>query len=83
MTASAGGVDVLVMTGGIGEHAPVVRRDVVVPLAHLGLGVDPARNDAAHADADVTAAGATARTVVVTASEETEVARQVTELLRG
>ena len=47
------------------------------------MAVDPARNEAADGDADITAAGAAARTVVVTASEESEVARQVTELLRA
>ena len=76
MTASAGGVDLLVMTGGIGEHSPVVRSDVVGPLAPLGLGVDAALNEAARSDADITGAGATARTVVVAASEDLEVARE-------
>ena len=83
MTASAGGLDVA------RDHrrhrrarprrAPRRRQPPRPPRARCR----PGRNEAAHADADVTAAGATARTVVVTASEETEVARQVTQLLRG
>ena len=82
MTSSAGGLDVLVMTGGIGEHAPVVAATSSSPSPTSGW-CRPGTQRGSDADADVTAAGATARTVVVTASEETEVARQVTQLLRG
>jgi acetate kinase len=81
MAASAGGVDLLVMTGGIGEHSAAVRADVVGGLEHLGLRLDEARNAAADGDGDVSADGAVARTVVVTASEETEIARQVEGVL--
>lgn len=81
MTVAAGGFDLLVLTGGIGEHAPEVRADLARRLAHLGVAVDPAANDAARGDADVTAVGATVRTVVVTAREELEVARQTAAVL--
>jgi acetate kinase len=84
MTASAGGLDVLVMTGGIGEHSATVRADVVAGLDHLGLAVDAGLNASAgngRPDADVSTPDASARTVVVAASEETEIARQTTALL--
>jgi acetate kinase len=83
MAASAGGVDLLVMTGGIGEHAPDVRRDAVAGLGHLGLAVDGDANSVATGDADISTADAVARTVVVTASEESEVARETERLLSG
>jgi acetate kinase len=75
MAASAGGLDVLVLTGGVGEHAPAVRAALGDGLAHLGVAVDGPRNEAARGDADITAPGARVRTVVVTAGEDLEIAR--------
>ncbi|MCF6507307.1 acetate/propionate family kinase [Blastococcus sp. MG754426] len=83
MTAAAGGLDLLVMTGGVGEHAPRVRAAVAGALPFLGLALDPGRNEVAATDADVSADGAAARTVVVTAREDLEIHRQVVELLGG
>ncbi|TKJ24839.1 acetate/propionate family kinase [Blastococcus sp. CCUG 61487] len=81
MTAATGGLDLLVMTGGVGEHHPAVRAAVAAALGHLGLAVDAERNDSATGDADVSADGAVARTVVVTSREDLEIRRQVLELL--
>lgn len=81
MAASASGVDVLVFTGGVGENAPEVRAATCQGLGHLGVAVDSAANARTHADAEITAGDATTRTVVVTASEESEIARQVLEVL--
>jgi acetate kinase len=83
MTVGAGGLDLLVLTGGIGEHSPEVRRDLAARLAHLGVEVDDALNGAGPADADVAAAGARVRTVVVTAREDLQVAREVAGVLGG
>jgi acetate kinase len=77
MTASLGGVDALVFTGGVGERAHEVRRRAVERLAFLGLGLDPVANAAADGDADVTAEGSTARVLVVAAREDVEIARGV------
>ena len=77
MTGSAGGLDVLVMTGGIGERSPEVRADAAAALGFLGVAVDAAANEAARGDADISAPDATVRTVVVTAREDAEIARQV------
>jgi acetate kinase len=83
MTAATGGLDLLVFTGGVGEHAAPVRAAVAERLAHLGPAVDPAANAAATADAEVSAPGAAVRTVVVTAREDLEIRRQVLEVLAG
>jgi acetate kinase len=48
-TAVLGGLDTLVFTGGIGEHAAPVRWEVCAGLAYLGIQLDPQRN-ATHAD---------------------------------
>jgi acetate kinase len=74
MTASAGGLDLLVFTGGIGEHEPEVRSVVGDGLCYLGVALDPSANAVATGDADVTLAGAAVSTVVVTAAEDSEIA---------
>jgi acetate kinase len=81
MAASAGGLDLLIFTGGVGEHASAVRHAVCGRLSHLGVELDDAANRETNADGDVTAHGASARTVVVTAGEDTEVAREVRRLV--
>jgi acetate kinase len=81
MTAATGGLDLLVFTGGVGEHSWPVRAALTEALAHLGTAVDDDRNRAATADADISAEGAAARTVVVTAREDLEIRRQVLEVL--
>jgi acetate kinase len=42
--ARAGGLDALVFTAGIGEHAADVRARVCAPLAFMGLQIDPDAN---------------------------------------
>jgi acetate kinase len=76
MTAALGGLDVLVFTGGVGEHAPTLRADTVERLRFLGLGVDPERNLRASGDTDVSGSSAGVRTLVLTAREDLEIARE-------
>ncbi|HVB44035.1 MAG TPA: acetate/propionate family kinase [Streptosporangiaceae bacterium] len=83
MAAAMNGIDLLVFTGGIGEHQPAVRTAAAAGLRFLGVGLDPDRNAAASADADITAEGARVRTVVVSAREDIEVARSVRALVAG
>jgi acetate kinase len=45
-SAALGGLDTLVFTGGVGEHAAAVRWEIARDLAYLGLELDAARNDA-------------------------------------
>jgi acetate kinase len=75
MTAAAGGLDALVFTGGVGEHAPAVRAGAAERLAFLGVAVDPGANEGG-GDADISAPGADVRTAVVAAREDLEMARQ-------
>lgn len=42
--AVLGGIDTLVFTGGIGEHAAAVREEACSGLAHLGIRIDRERN---------------------------------------
>ncbi|HEV7188218.1 MAG TPA: acetate/propionate family kinase [Blastococcus sp.] len=83
MTAATGGLDLLVLTGGVGEHAWQVRAGLAAALPHLGLALDEAANPTTTADGDISAPGAQVRTVVVTAREDLEIRRQLLEVLGG
>ncbi len=83
MTAALGGLDVLAFTGGVGERSAEIRAAAAAGLEFLGVAIDPARNDAVDGDAEISAAGAAARTVVVRAREDLEIASQVRSLLGG
>jgi acetate kinase len=80
MAAAMGGLDVLAFTGGVGEHAPRIRAATAAGLGFLGVELDATRNAAATSDADVGAGGAAVRSVVITAREDLEMARQVRSL---
>jgi acetate kinase len=77
MAAALDGLDALVFTGGVGEHAPAIRERAAAGLGFLGVALDADANAAATADAEIGAPGAAARTLVVAAREDLEVARQV------
>jgi acetate kinase len=80
MAAAMNGLDALVFTGGVGEHAPWLRAAAADGLGFLGVRLDPGRNHAT-ADAEIGDQAAPAATLVVTAREDLEIARQVREVL--
>jgi acetate kinase len=81
MAAALGGLDALVFTGGVGERAAAVRAAAAAGLAFLGVALDPVRNEHAHGDTEIGAAGAAVRTLVLAAREDLEIALQVRALL--
>ncbi|TDC53486.1 acetate/propionate family kinase [Actinomadura sp. KC345] len=83
MTASLGGLDALVFTGGVGEHDASVRMRLAEDLAYLGVSIDPDRNAAVDGDSEVTAAGALVRTLVIEAREDLEIAAGTRRTLGG
>jgi acetate kinase len=88
MSAATGGADVLAFTGGVGENSAVVRRRAAERLAFLGVAIDVQRNDtgagaAGQADRDISAAGAAVRTLVISAREDLQIAREARHLLGG
>jgi acetate kinase len=81
MAASMGGVDAITFTGGVGEHAPEIRRRAVDGLGFLGAFIDESRNEAAQGDAVIGNGGTLVSIVVVEAREDVEIARGVREAL--
>ena len=79
LAAALGGIDSLVFTGGIGEHAAPVREEICAGLQHLGVRLDASRNAA---NASVVSADDSRCTVrVVPANEERSIARHTRRVL--
>ena len=79
LAAALGGVDGIVFTAGIGEHAAEVRARVCAGLAWLGVELDAAANAAGAQRISTTASRVSAW--VVPTDEERMIALHVTELL--
>jgi acetate kinase len=79
LAAALGGLDALVFTGGIGEHAAPVRERVCEGLEFLGIRLDPDRN-AAHAPI-VSSDDASVTVRVVPTDEDLVVARHTRRLI--
>jgi acetate kinase len=80
LATAMGGIDALVFTAGVGEHAAELRAEVCRGLEFLGLAIDLDRNAAAAPDADVSQAGASARILVVHTREDFVVAVETRRL---
>ncbi len=81
MACSAGGIDALVFTAGIGEASAATRERVCERLAFLGLHLDPDRNSVAEGDRDIATELSAVRALVIRAREELIAARAARELL--
>jgi acetate kinase len=79
LAAVLDGVDTVVFTGGIGEHAAVIRDGICRGLGHLGIRLDPERN-ASSADV-ISASGNTVTVRVIATDEELVIAKHVRHLL--
>jgi acetate kinase len=75
------GLDALVFTAGIGEHASGVRAAVCARLGFLGVEIDEEANERAEPDATISPEGASAKVVVLRAGEDLVAARAARELL--
>jgi acetate kinase len=83
MAASAGGLDALAFTAGIGEGSALVRERLCSRVGFLGIELDRLRNADAKPDCDVTSESSRVRVLVVRAREELIAARAARALLAG
>lgn len=81
MAASLGGVDVVVFSAGIGEHAPAIRAAACKRLAWLGIELDPAANESHNPLISTQASRVQVR--IVPTDEELMLARHTLAVLRG
>ncbi len=75
LTVTLGGIDALVFTAGIGQHAAALRNCVCSGLECLGIQIDDDANQNASADIDVAAADSAGRILVLKTREEQQIAR--------
>lgn len=79
LTASIGGLDRLVFTGGIGANAPAIRTKTCEGLAYLGIGLDAERN--ASNDRVISPDASSVIVEAFATDEELMIARQVRQVL--
>ncbi len=80
--AALGTVQAVVFGGGIGEHAPEIRRRICEPLAPLGIAIDQSQNAALTNDEGRFSADAsTIAAYVIPSDEERIIARETFDLL--
>jgi acetate kinase len=81
MTAALGGLDTLVFTGGVGENSAEIRARAMDGLGFLGVRGDSTRNSAGTGDREIGTPDAPVRSLVISAREDIEIARQVRDLI--
>jgi acetate kinase len=79
MAAALGGVDALVFTAGIGEHATSIRRRICEASAWLGIDLDAAANE--RHGPRINRAGSRVSAWVIPTNEELMIARHTAALL--
>jgi len=79
MANTLAGLDGLVFTGGIGEHAPEIRQRVCDRLSWLGVSIDAAAN--AQGAQRIVAKGSPVDVLVIPTNEEVSIARHCRSLL--
>ena len=80
LAAALGGLDAIVFTGGIGEHAPAIRERVCRDAAWLGVEVAPAANTGG--GPRISAPGSRVSAWVVPTNEELMIARHTQRVLQ-
>ena len=84
MLGSLGGLDAVVFTAGVGEHAPEVRGEAALrPFGFLGLALDEDGNRRAQPDCDISTQGSAVQVMVIGAQEEWAIARAAAQTVGG
>ena len=76
MTASLGGIDVVVFTAGIGENSADVRRATCAKLSFLGIQLNESTNANSKPDIEISSPDSKVRVLVIQAQEDCSIARQ-------
>ena len=80
--AAMGGVDAVVFTAGVGENDAQTRWDITQGLEFLGIKVDAEKNKIRGKVADVSAEGASVKTLVIPTDEEMMIAIETERLTK-
>jgi acetate kinase len=77
LAVTMGGIDALVFTAGVGEHAAEVRESVCKGLECLGLTLDRQANARCRPDADIAQSNSRGRILVIATREDVTMLREV------
>jgi acetate kinase len=83
LAVTMGGIDALVFTAGVGEHAGEVRESICAGLECLGLELDAGANADCRPDADVARRGSRGRILVIATREDVTMLHEVIHVLGG
>lgn len=82
--AEMGGVDIIVFTGGVGEHQSSTRANVCNPLRFMGVEIDDAANDANNGDEGIISTPNSAvKVVAIPTDEEYMIAKDTEAIIEG
>ncbi len=81
--AAMGGVDAVIFTAGVGENSKGTRAHIVEGLEYMGIKIDAEKNDFRGEERDISAEGATVRTLVIPTNEELMIAMDTANIVRG
>ena len=76
-----GGVDAIVLTGGVGENDPKMRRMIFAGLQTMGIMVDSKRNTSGPREREISSDRSNVRIIIVPTDEEYMIARDTYEVL--
>lgn len=76
------GVDAVIFTAGIGENNGIVRKGILEGMDYMGIKVDWEKNEIRGKELDISAPGATVRTLVIPTNEELAIARESMQLIK-
>ncbi|WP_294156419.1 acetate kinase [uncultured Clostridium sp.] len=82
--AAMGGLDAIVFTAGIGEHAPEVRIRALTNMEFLGIDIDAAKNDNQNVGdgMEISTADSKVKLYVIPTNEELMIAEETLELIK-
>jgi acetate kinase len=81
MAATLGGIDALVFTAGVGEHAAEIRERVCENMNYLGLELDRTANETCKPDTDVAMPESAVRILVIATREDLTILRETRQLV--
>ena len=82
-TAAMGGIDMLLFTGGIGENADTVRKEIVNGFSYLGMELDEGKNKGLRGkDAIISSDNSRVKIMVVPTNEEFVIAQDTMNIVR-
>lgn len=80
--AALGGVDVLIFTGGIGENAVDIRKNICTGLEFAGMELDESKNNTRGNEVIISSDNSKAKIIVIPTNEELVIAQDTYEIVK-